>query len=296
MTPQPEGGSGSGPIVLRMLLGAHLRSLREARGISREDAGWEIRASDSKISRMELGRVSFKERDVADLLTLYRVDDDEERNRLLALTREANTPGWWHRYGDVLPDWFQSYVGLEAAAALIRTYEVQFIPGLLQTRDYARAVVLLGHGRAPAEEIERRVDLRMARKRLLTRPDPPQLWAVVDEAVLRRPIGGLEVMRAQIEALIEVTTLPNVRLQVVAFEVGGHAAAGGSFSILRFPDHDLPDVVYVEQLTSALYLDKRDDVDHYAVAMERLCVEAEPPARTVDVLTNILKDLEAASG
>jgi hypothetical protein len=296
MTPQPEGGSGSGPIVLRMLLGAHLRSLREAQGISREDAGWEIRASDSKISRMELGRVSFKERDVADLLTLYRVDDDEERNRLLALTREANTPGWWHRYGDVLPDWFQSYVGLEAAAALIRTYEVQFIPGLLQTRDYARAVVLLGHGRAPAEEIERRVDLRMARKRLLTRPDPPQLWAVVDEAVLRRPIGGLEVMRAQIEALIEVTTQPNVRLQVVAFEVGGHAAAGGSFSVLRFPDHDLPDVVYVEQLTSALYLDKRDDVDHYAAAMERLCVEAEPPARTVDVLTNILKDLEAASG
>jgi hypothetical protein len=296
MTPQPEGGSGSGPIVLRMLLGAHLRSLREAQGISREDAGWEIRASDSKISRMELGRVSFKERDVADLLTLYRVDDDEERNRLLALTREANTPGWWHRYGDVLPDWFQSYVGLEAAAALIRTYEVQFIPGLLQTRDYARAVVLLGHGRAPAEEIERRVDLRMARQRLVTRPGPPQLWAVVDEAVLRRPIGGLEVMRAQIEALIEVTTLPNVRLQVVGFEVGGHAAAGGSFSILRFPDQDLPDVVYVEQLTSALYLDKRDDVDHYAAAMERLCVEAEPPARTVDVLTNILKDLEAASG
>jgi hypothetical protein len=296
MTPQPEGGSGSGPTVLRMLLGAHLRSLREAQGVSREDAGWEIRASESKISRMELGRVGFKERDVADLLTLYRVNDDEERNRLLTLAREANTPGWWHRYGDVLPDWFQSYVGLEAAAALIRTYEVQFIPGLLQTRDYARAVVLLGHGRAPAEEIERRVDLRMARQRLLTRPDPPQLWAVVDEAVLRRPIGGPDVMRAQIEALIEITTLPNVRLQVVGFEVGGHAAAGGSFSILRFPDQDLPDVVYVEQLTSALYLDKRDDVDHYAAAMERLCVEAEPPARTVDILTNILKDLEAASG
>jgi hypothetical protein len=296
MTPQPEGGSGSGPTVLRMLLGAHLRNLREAQGISREDAGWEIRASESKISRMELGRVSFKERDVADLLTLYRVNDDEERNRLLVLAREANTPGWWHRYGDVLPDWFQSYIGLEAAAALIRTYEVQFIPGLLQTRDYARAVVLLDHGRAPAEEIERRLDLRMARQRLVTRPGPPQLWAVVDEAVLRRPIGGLEVMRAQIEALIEVTTLPNVRLQVVGFEVGGHAAAGGSFSILRFPDQDLPDVVYVEQLTSALYLDKRDDVDHYAAAMERLCVEAEPPARTVDVLTNILKDLEAASG
>src|SRR2546429_6263712 len=139
-----------------MLLGAHLRRLREARGVSREDAGWEIRSSESKISRMELGRVSFKERDIADLLTLYGVDDDDERIRLLALARDANTPGWWHRYGDVLPNWFQSYLGLEAAAALIRSYEVQFIPGLLQTRDYARAVVLLGHGDARPETVDRR--------------------------------------------------------------------------------------------------------------------------------------------
>src|SRR5262245_12405112 len=152
-----------------MLLGAHLRRLREAQGVSREDAGWEIRSSESKISRMELGRVSFKERDVADLLSLYGVDDEEERSRLLTLAREANTPGWWHRFGDVLPNWFQSYLGLEAAATLIRTYEVQFVPGLLQTKDYASAVVRLGHGNA--EEIGRRVDLRMARQQVLTRPD-----------------------------------------------------------------------------------------------------------------------------
>ncbi|HKD98902.1 MAG TPA: helix-turn-helix transcriptional regulator [Micromonosporaceae bacterium] len=285
-----EAGASGGPTVLRMLLGAHLRRLREARGVSREDAGWEIRSSESKISRMELGRVSFKERDVVDLLTLYGLDDPQERDRLLALARQANTPGWWHRYGEVLPSWFQSYLGLEAATSLIRTYEVQFIPGLLQTRDYARAVVMLGHERALDEEIERRVDLRMARQQLLTRSNPPQLWAVLDEALLRRPIGGAKVMVAQLEALINVSQLPNVRLQVIPFAAGGHAAAGGAFSILRFPDEDLPDVVYVEQLTSALYLDKRDDVDQYAVAMETLCIQAAPPEHTQDILQSIAGD------
>jgi hypothetical protein len=289
-----ESGSAGGPTVLRMLLGAHLRRLREAQGVSREDAGWEIRSSESKISRMELGRVRFKERDVADLLTLYGIDEsDPERERLLNLAREANNPGWWHRYGDVLPNWFQSYLGLEAAASLIRTYELQFIPGLLQTREYAKAVVLLGHPRAREAEIARRVDLRLARQQVLTRSDPPQLWAVIDEAALRRPIGGTDVLIGQIQALIEATKLPNVRLQVVGFEVGGHAAAGGSFTILRFPDGDLSDVVYVEQLTSALYLDRADDLDQYAETMERLCLEASPPADTVDVLTGILRDLEA---
>jgi Domain of unknown function (DUF5753)/Helix-turn-helix domain len=283
-------GSGSGPTVLRILLGAHLRRLREAQGVSREDAGWEIRASESKISRMELGRVSFKERDVGDLLTLYGLDDAEERERLIALARQANTPGWWHRYGDVLPSWFQSYLGLEAAASLIRTYEVQFVPGLLQTADYARAVVLLGHGRARAEEVDRRVDLRVRRQTVLDRPDPLQLWAVVDEAVLRRPIGSRAVMQAQLEALLEATQRPNIRLQVVPFHTGGHSAAGGAFSILRFPDQELPDIVYVEQLASALYLDKRDDVELYVEAMERLCVEADTPDRTPETLRGILKE------
>ncbi|MQA27425.1 MAG: helix-turn-helix domain-containing protein [Micromonosporaceae bacterium] len=277
-----------------MLLGAHLRRLREAKGVSREKAGWEIRASESKISRMELGRVGFKERDVADLLTLYGVVDEDQRAALLTLARQANTPGWWHTYGDLLPTWFQSYLDLEASTALLRTYEVQFIPGLLQTRDYARAVVRLGHGRARAEEIDRRVDLRMARQELLTRSEAPRLWAVVDEAALRRPIGGPEVMRAQIASLIEATKLPSVRLQVVPFGVGGHAAAGGAFTMLRFGDQDLPDVVYIEHLTSALYLDKREDVDQYAAAMDRLCVEAETPGSTPEILGEILRDLDAS--
>jgi Domain of unknown function (DUF5753)/Helix-turn-helix domain len=283
-------GPPAGPTALRILLGAHLRRLREAQGVTREDAGWEIRASESKISRMELGRVSFKERDIADLLTLYGVDDAEERDRVLDLARQANTPGWWHRYGDVLPSWFQSYLGLEASAALIRTYELQFVPGLLQTEDYARAVVLLGHGRARAEEVDRRVALRTRRQRILDRRTPPLLWAVLDEAVLRRPIGNPAIMRAQLEALLEATDRPNVRLQIIPFDAGGHSAAGGAFTILRFADEELPDIVYIEQLTSALYLDKRDDVEHYLVAIERLCVEAEPPNHTPDMLRKLLAD------
>ncbi|MFF0177281.1 helix-turn-helix domain-containing protein [Micromonospora profundi] len=285
-----EGGPTTGPTVLRMLLGAQLRRLREASGVTREGAGWEIRSSESKISRMELGRVGFKERDVADLLTLYGVTDGQEREALLKLARDANSPGWWHRYGDVLPSWFQSYLGLEAAAALIRSYEVQFVPGLLQTPEYARAVVLLGHSAADVAEIDRRVALRMQRQEILRRDRPPQLWVVVDEAALRRPIGGVEVMRGQIEALIEATRSPHIRLQIIPFAAGGHAAAGGAFTILRFGDQELPDIVYIEQLTSALYLDKRDDLEYYAVAMERLCVEAEPPERTPEILARLLKD------
>jgi transcriptional regulator with XRE-family HTH domain len=291
-TAQHEGGSAGGPTVLRILLGSQLRKLREAKGVSREEAGWEIRASESKISRMELGRVGFKERDVADLLTLYGVTDMDERAALIALARQANTPGWWHRYTDVLPSWFQAYLGLENAAALIRTYEIQFVPGLLQTPEYARAVILLGHDRAPADEVERRVGLRMARQPMLNRSDGPQLWAVVDESALRRPIGGPKVMRAQLESLIDATKLSNVKLQVIPFHAGGHAAAGGAFTVLRFPDKDLPDVVFVEQLTSALYLDKREDVDQYAAAMERLCMKAEPPNATAEIIEGILRDLD----
>src|SRR5690606_21563041 len=215
----PRGG----PTVLRILLGTQLRRLRTEKGISREDAGYEIRASHAKISRLELGQVSFKERDVADLLTLYGVTDAEERESLLALARQANNPGWWHKYSDVLPSWFEVYVGLEEAASIIRSYELQFVPGLLQTEEYARAVVMLGHGDAPGEEIERRVALRMKRQRRLTEPGAPKLWAVVDEAALHRPLGGTGAMRRQIEHLIEMATLPNVTLQIVPFAKGGHA-------------------------------------------------------------------------
>ena len=286
ITAQP----GSGPTVLRILLGSQLRMLREVKGITREEAGYAIRASGSKISRMELGRVSFKERDVTDLLRLYGVDEDEAAT-LVELAIQANSPGWWHKYGDVLPDWFQVYVGLEEAASLIRLYEVQFVPGLLQTADYARAVVRLGQPGAAPDEIERRISLRLARQELLTKPGGPRLWAIVDEAALRRPIGGREVMRAQLVQLLEATEQPQVTLQVMPFRSGGHAAEAGAFTIMRFPEPDLPDVVYLEQLTSALYLDKRDDVEKYTEVMERLSVEAESPERSVHILSGMLEEV-----
>jgi len=286
ITAQP----GSGPTVLRILLGSQLRMLREVKGITREEAGYAIRASGSKISRMELGRVSFKERDVTDLLRLYGVDEDEAAT-LVALAVQANSPGWWHKYGDVLPDWFQVYVGLEEAASIIRLYEVQFVPGLLQTSDYARAVVQLGQPGAAPDEVERRISLRLGRQELLTKPGGPRLWAIVDEAALRRPIGGREVMRAQLVQLLEATEQPQVTLQVMPFRSGGHAAEAGAFTIMRFPEPDLPDVVYLEQLTSALYLDKRDDVEKYTEVMERLSVEAESPERSVHILSGMLEEV-----
>jgi hypothetical protein len=288
-----DQGGQSGPTALRIMLGAHLRKLRERASISRADAGWEIRSSESKVSRMELGRVGFKERDVADLLRLYGLDDGEERDRLLALARDANNPGWWHRYGDVLPSWFHSYLGLEAAAQLIRTYELQFVPGLLQTPEYVRAVVQLGRTTIPDQEIERRVALRLSRQEALTRPNPIKLWAVVDEAVLRRPIGGVKAMRVQLEYLIESCRQPNITLQVMPFNAG-NPATGGAYSILRFPEQDLPDIVYIEHLTSALYLDKLEDLDQYTATMEALCVAAPPPGRTEGILKDILNDFAEA--
>ncbi|MEZ0077505.1 transcriptional regulator with XRE-family HTH domain [Planotetraspora sp. GP83] len=282
---------GSGPTALRILLGSQLRRLRENKGISRDEAGSRIRGSESKISRMELGRVGFKERDVADLLSLYGVEDERTRAVVMDLVEKANEPGWWHRFNDLLPSWFQAYVGLEEAAERIRTYEVQFVPGLLQTKEYARAVIMAGAVGAAPEEIARRVDLRLERQRVLDGDKSPLFWAVIDEAALRRPIGGVEVMRGQLQHLIDLMNQPNVTIQVMPFSFGGHAAEGGAFSILRFNDVELPDIVYVEQLASALYLDKREEVDRYSEVMERLCAVSTTPAETVNLLRQIMAEL-----
>jgi transcriptional regulator with XRE-family HTH domain len=288
--PLPDADDASAEAtVLRMLLGARLRRLRESAGIPVEKAGYEIRSSRSKISRMETGRVGFKLRDVEDLLTLYGVTDTQQHSEVLALARRSSAPDWWAKYSDILPDWFESYLGLESAASAIRSFEVQFVPGLFQTEDYARAVTRLGHQGESPEEIERRVDLRIKRQELLTRQGPPRLWAVMDEAVLRRPYGGAAVMRAQLSRLVEAAEMPHVTLQVVPFARGGHAGASGAFSILRFAERDLPDVVFIEQLTSALYLDRRDEVDHYMEVMNRLSAEAETPADSASLLQSIIK-------
>jgi transcriptional regulator with XRE-family HTH domain len=283
------GSALSGPTVLRIALGAQLRQLREASNITAGQAAEAIRATVSKISRLERGRTAARPRDVADLLSLYGVTDEAEREKLLALTRAAGARAWWQPYSDVLPRWLELYIGLEEAASVIRTYQVQFVHGLMQTEDYARAVVLIANAQAPAEEVERRVSLRMERQKLLTRPGAPELWAVLDEAALRRSPDGPEVMRGQLQHLLELTDLPNVTLQIVPFIVGPHAAAGGPFTILRFPEPELPDVVYLEQLNSALYLDQPDDITDYLAVMNQLCVQAATGAASKDMLRAFLR-------
>jgi len=273
-----------------MLLGTQLRRFREAAGITPERAGYAIRASRSKISRLENGRVRLKRRDVTDLLTLYGVSDETTRSRFLTLAGQSNSPDWWSKYSDILPDWFETYLGLEAAASTIRTFEVQFVPGLFQTEGYARAVTRLGRKSAPPEEVERRVALRLKRQDLLSRPNPPTIWSVMDEAVLRRPVGGCAVMRAQFRHLIEVAELPHVSLQVVPFANGGHAAESGSFTVLRFEERDLPDVVYLEQLTGAVYLDQRADVEQYLEVVDELSSAAPTPAETVRFIDKIARE------
>lgn len=285
MSASESGGS----VVRRILLGSQLRRLRESRGITREAAGYSIRASESKISRMELGRVSFKARDVADLLTLYGVSDEQEREALLSLAKEANVAGWWHSYSDVLPGWFQTYVGLEGAASLLRVYEVQFVHGLLQTEEYAHAVISGGMSGAPTADVQRRVALRQERQKLLISERAPQLHCVLDEAALRRQYGGRAVMRGQLKHLIDISERPNVRLQVVPFNFGWHAGESGAFTMLRFPESDLSDVVYLEQLTSALYVDKPEEVAQYERAMERLQGDSPDPSATRDLLRGLLQ-------
>jgi len=287
-----SGGSGQhdGPTVSRIVLGTQLRRLREAAGISREEAGHAIRASHAKISRLELGRVGFKERDVVDLLTLYGVTDEAERATVLELMRQANTKVWWQQHSDLLPNWFETYLRLEQVAKVIRTYQLQFVPGLLQSEEYARAVIGHGHSRS-TDELDRRVQLRMERQQMLHQPEAPHLWAVIDEAALTRPFGPTRVMRDQLRYLLEASAAPNIHVQVLPFRSGAHAAAGGSFSILRFAEPDLPDVVYLEQLTSAVYLDKRADVEDYVLIMERVTVQAETPAQSRETLRRLLANL-----
>jgi hypothetical protein len=285
---------GGGPTVRRMLVGAQLRRLRDAKSISREQAADAIRASEWKIHRLENGQVSFKERDVVDLLRLYGISDPGEVAGFVILAREANQPGWWHQYNDLLPQWFKTYVDLESAAVLIRSYEAQFVPGLLQTEEYMRAVIHGAHLEESSEGVERRIALRLARQVLLTRKRAPRLWAVVDEGALRRPVGGPEVLRAQLERLIETAELPNVTLQVLPFAAGAHPAMIGAFSILRFPEPELPDVVYLEHLTNALYLDKREEVEEYLHVIETIALRAARPDRTVEILARILKENEGS--
>jgi transcriptional regulator with XRE-family HTH domain len=276
-----------GPTVLRILLGGQLRRLRESRGITAQAAAKAIRGSESKISRIELGRNAIREIDVLDLLTFYGVDATE-REQLLNLAEQANRPGWWHRFNDILPDWFQAYVGMEEAATSIRIYEPQFIPGLLQTPRYTAAVLTMCD--IPISEAERHVILRKERQRRFTE-GRVKLWAIIEETALRRPIGSREILLDQLQYLLSLTDRSNLTLQIIPFGRGGHAVPSG-FTILRFGDSDLQDVAYLEHLTSALYFDKKSDVDRYLLAMERLSIVGAKPSETPGLLAAIIKQLE----
>lgn len=274
------------PTARRIMLGARLRRLREAAEITRAEAGFAIRSSESKISRIELGRVSFKARDVADLLTMYGVTDPERRETFLEMVNRSNEPGWWHRYNDLVADWFQDYLGLEESASRILTWEQQYVPGLLQTEDYAKAITAHGWSPLTSQDVQRQVAVRMRRQALLFRPNPPKLWAVIDESVLHRPIGGRGVLLAQIEHLVDLSKRPNITLQVVPYQFSGYAAEG-SFTTLRFAEPELPDVVYLEHLSGALYLDKRSDTELYSRVFDRLTVDAHTPDHTRQLLDKV---------
>ena len=278
--------SSEGPTILRILLGSHLRRLREAKGVTAKQAASQIRASESKISRIELGRNAIREIDVLDLLTLYGVDS-REREQLLSLAEQSNRPGWWHRYNDILHDWFQPYVGMEEAARSIRWYEAQFIPGLLQTEEYATAVISLGD--FPPEQAERLVGLRKERQRRF-KDGKLRLWVILDESALRRPVGGRRVQVEQLRYLRAACASPSLTLQILPYGAGGHEVPTG-FAILRFAEQDLPDVVYVETLTTALYIDKSPEVDRYLLAMERLAIVACEPEQTPRIIDEIIGDL-----
>ncbi|MEV6624779.1 helix-turn-helix transcriptional regulator [Amycolatopsis sp. NPDC051106] len=273
------GEQNIGPTARRMILGSQLRRLREEAGITRQQAGYNIRGSESKISRLELGRVGFKERDVTDLLTMYGVEDPNERQTFLDMVKQSNEPGWWRRFGDTMPNWFTDLVGLEEAAARIQIWEPLYVSGLLQIEGYARAIFSHGRPEMADERVDQLVALRMRRQKMFSRPDAPRVWMVLDESVLHRPIGGMKVLKQQIEYLLEMSALPHVSVQILPYSRSG-LSAEHAFSLLRFGEPELPNIAYVEYLTGAHYIEKREEIEKYSRSLDMLAVDAETPERS----------------
>jgi transcriptional regulator with XRE-family HTH domain len=277
--------------VGQVVLGKRLQTLREKAGLRREDAATVLRVAPATIRRMETAEVALKIPYVQLLLKAYGIATDEAE-AFVMLAEEANKPGWWKRFHDILPDWFSVHVSLEGAASLIRSYEPHFIPGLLQTEDYARAILRTGSvGQIRPDEIERHVALRMERQTLLTRPDAPRLWAVLDETVLRRPVGTPAVMRAQADRLLKAATMPNVTVQIAEFASGHHPGTYGPFVLFRFAVPELPDMVYVEYLTGSVYLDERAEVASHLEVMDHMVAQAATAQRTKEILRDFRKEL-----
>lgn len=280
-----------GPTVGQLVLGKRLLDLREKAGLSREDAARVIRVTQATVHRMETAKVALKVVYVERLLAVYGIAAPEVA-AFVELVEEANRPGWWQRFHDILPDWFSAYVALEAAASLIRVFEPAFIPGLLQTTAYARTVMETGPlGQTRPDEVERHLALRMERQALLTRPGAPRFWAILDETVLRRHVGSPEVMREQIDHLLEVSRRRNVTLQVAEFAAGHHSGAHGPVALFRFGEGELPDMVYVEYLTGAVYIDERNEVASHHAVLDEIAAQAATARRTKEILLDLRKEL-----
>ncbi|EGX61487.1 DNA-binding protein [Streptomyces zinciresistens K42] len=279
------------PTLLKMLVGVQLAGIREDAGLSQEQAARDVGFSPAKLSRIEAGkgRRPPVEADVRALLKRYGTAD-YEASVLLQLLKRAGEPGWWQRYDKrLMPEWFDRLVGLQEAATAIRTYELQHVPGLLQTEDYTRAVVQRGLPTAPAREVERRVELRMHRRRLLDRAEAPRLWAVVDESVLLRVLGSPAVMHAQLEHLVEMAQTPHVTVQVVPLDATNASAPAMPITYLRFGGADLPDIVYLEHIKSAAFLEDVDETEEYRLALDRLGDEALDPRQSIRRLRETMK-------
>ncbi|MEV5737546.1 MULTISPECIES: helix-turn-helix transcriptional regulator [unclassified Streptomyces] len=273
------------PTVGQVVLGKRLQELREAAGLSREEAARVLRVASATVRRMEMAEVALKIPYVQVLLATYGAAG-EEQAAFVRLAEEANQPGWWQRFHDVLPDWFSLYVSLEGAARIVRSYEPHFVPGLLQTEAYARAVLEAGTiGQSGPESIERHVSLRMARQRLLERDDPPHLWVIMDETVLRRPVSvDAAVMRDQLDRLLEYADRDRVTLQLAEFAAGPHPGTYAPFTLFRFAEPELPDMVFTEYLTGALYLDSRQEVSTHLEVLDHMTARASSARRTRQVL------------
>src|SRR5215472_16195068 len=258
-----RGDPGQNPTLRGRRLAMELLRRREATGMSREEVARQLEWSTSTIFRIETGRSRPQPGNVRILLELYGVSGPE-RNGLIQLTREARQPGWWHSFRDVLPNPYEVYIGLEAGAASIRNFEPVVVPGLLQTADYARATFRNGPRELDPDEVQRRVEVRLARQEILTRDDRPRLWAVIDEAVIHRAVGGVSVMRKQLKHLAECAQQGKTTIQVVPYRAGAHAGTTGPFVILDYAEATDPDVVYVETLAGDIYLEG-SDVERYTI-------------------------------
>ncbi|MCX5599726.1 helix-turn-helix domain-containing protein [Streptomyces phaeochromogenes] len=269
MSEARSGVGTSAPTVLRMILGKRLQELRQGAGVSLDDAARALHVKPLTIRRLEKAEVALKTLYVEKLLQTYGAAQ-QEVDEFVVLAERANEPGWWHAYRDVVPDWFSAYVSLETGAKTLRTYEPHYVTGLLQTYNYARAVLRGGFPNESDEDLARRVDLRLRRQSLLERPDAPTLWVVMEETVLHRMVGGAEVMREQIERLLEVSELEHVSVDVVPFTAGAHIGACAPFTYFRFEERELPDIVYSEILSASVYLDQRSDVAGHLEAHNRM--------------------------